>query len=126
MSTPKLAFDTVFTGDPDDRNGWLLKNDDHVIARHHTDDLRFLVRWSAEVFSEYDQLKKNMDESNDLTIDKAIDMLVDNLAKTGTNRDIPSAPLQDAHFIGTLHAAYDIGAPAAYPEAAPLSVFQMA
>ena len=121
-----LAFDTVFTGDPDDRNGWLLKNDDQVIARHHTDDLRFLVHWSAEVFSDYDELKKNMDGSNDLTIDKAIDMLVDNLAKAGIKLDIPSAPLHDAQFIGALNAAYDIGAPATYPEAAPLSAFQMA
>ena len=121
-----LAFDTVFTGDPDDRDGWLLKNADHVIARHHTDELRFLVHWSAEVFSDYDELQKNMDGADDLTIDKAIDMLVDNLAKTGIKLDIPSAPLHDPGFIGALNAAYDLGGPAAYPDEAPLSAFQMA
>lgn len=122
-----LAFDTVFAGDPADRDGWVLRNGDEVIARHHTDDLRFLVHWSAEVFSDYDELKKNMDASDDLTIDKAIDMLVDNLAKTGTKLDIPpSAPLHDPEFIGALNSAYDLGGPTTYPQEAPLSAFQLA
>ena len=78
-----MAFDTVFTGDPDDRDHWLLKNGDDVIARHHTDKLRFLVHWSAEVFSDHDELKKNMDGSDDLTIEQAIDMLVDDVKLEG-------------------------------------------
>jgi hypothetical protein len=121
-----LAFGTVFSGDPDDRDQWLLKNEDQVIARHHTDELRFLVHWSAEVFADLDELKKNMDGSDDLTVDKAIDMLVDNLAKTGVKLDVPSAPLHDPEFIGALNAAYDPGAPAVYPDEAPLSAFQFA
>ena len=82
-----LAFDTVFTGDPDDREHWLLKNGDDVIARHHTDELRFLVHWSAEVFSDFDELKKNMDGTDDLTIDKAIDMMVDDVNGKGIKLD---------------------------------------
>jgi hypothetical protein len=121
-----LAFDTVFTGDPGDRDRWLLKNGDDVIARHHTDELRFLVHWSAEVFSDLDELKKNMDGTDDLTVDKAIDMLVDNLAKQGVKLDVPSQPLHDPQFIGALNAAYDIGGPSTYPEEAPLSAFQLA
>ena len=80
-----LAFGTVFTGDPDDRDQWLLKNGDDVIARHHTDELRFLVHWSAEVFADFDELKKNMDGSDDLTIDQAIDMLVDDVHKRASS-----------------------------------------
>jgi hypothetical protein len=116
----------VFTGDPADRDHWLLKNGDEVIARHHTDELRFLVHWSAEVFSDYDELKKNMDGTDDLTIDKAIDMLVDNLTKQGVKLDVPSQPLHDAQFIGALNAAYDLGSPSTYPDEAPLSAFQLA
>jgi hypothetical protein len=121
-----LCFDTVFTGDPADKDLWLLENDDRVIARHHTNELRFLVHWSAEVFSDFDELKKNMDGTDDLTIDKAIDMLVDNLANTGIRLDVPSEPLHDPEFIGALNAAYDLGAPTFYPDAAPLSAFQLA
>lgn len=119
-----LDFDTVFAGDPNSREHWVLRNGDDVIARHHTDELRFLVHWSAEVFEDYDELKKNMDHTDDLTIDKAIDMMVDDLGKCGIKLDIPSAPLHDANFIGALNAAYDLGGPASYPEEAPLSVFQ--
>lgn len=53
-----LAFDTVFGGDPADRDHWLLKNGENVIARHHTNELRFLVHWSAEVFADFDELKR--------------------------------------------------------------------
>jgi hypothetical protein len=121
-----LAFDTVFTGDPDDRDGWLLKNDDEVIARHKTDELRFLVHWSAEVFSDFDELKKNMDGTDDLTIERAIDMLVDDVHKKGVKLDLPAEPLHDPSFIGALNAAYDLGGPASYPDEAPLSAFQLA
>ena len=122
-----LAFDTVFTGDPDDRDQWLLKNGDEVIARHHTDELRFLVHWSAEVFSDFDELKKNMDGSDDLTVDKAIDMHGRRPANArGVKLDIPSEPLHDPAFIGALNAAYDLGGPSTYPEEAPISAFQLA
>jgi hypothetical protein len=121
-----LAFDTVFSGDPTDRDHWLLKNGDDVIARHHTDQLRFLVHWSAEVFTDFDELKKNMDGSDDLSIDKAIDMLVDDVHKKGIKLEIPSEPLHDPEFIATLNAAYDLGGPTEYPREAPISAFQIA
>lgn len=118
-----LTFDTVFAGDPSSRDHWILSNGGSVIARHHTDELRFLVHWGAEVFEDYDELKKNMDHSHDLTPDKAIDIMVDDLAKNGIKLDIPSAPLHDAAFIGALNACYDIGGPATYPAEAQLSPF---
>jgi hypothetical protein len=116
----------VFTGDPADRDHWLLKNGDEVIARHHTDQLRFLVHWSAEVFSDFDELKKNMEGSDDLTIEKAIDIMVDDANARGIKIDIPSEPLHDPAFINALNTAYDIGGPSVYPEEAPISAFQLA
>lgn len=121
-----LGFDTVFTGDPASEDSWVLKNGEEVIARHRTDELRFLVHWSSEVFADYDELKKNMDGSDDLTIDKAIDMLVDDVHKKGIALDVPSDPLHDPAFIGAINAVYDLGGPAYYPDQAPLSTFQMA
>ncbi|OBF31366.1 hypothetical protein A5719_30695 [Mycolicibacterium peregrinum] len=121
-----LAFDTVFTGDPADRDQWLLKTGEEVIARHHTDELRFLVHWSADVFADYEELKKHMDGSDDITIERAIGMMVDDLKGRGVKLDVPGEPLHDAAFIGALNAAYDIGGPSSYPEEAPLSPFQFA
>lgn len=121
-----LAFDTVFTGDAGDRDQWVLKNGDDVVARHHTDELRFLVHWSAEVFADYDELKKNMDHSDDLTVERAIDTLVKDVNAQGIKLTLPDNPLHDPQFIRTLNAAYDLGGPASYPQEAPLSAFQMA
>ncbi len=105
----------MFTGDPDDRDHWLLKNGDEVIARHHTDQLRFLVHWSAEVFSDFDELKKNMEGSDDLTIERAIDIMVDDVNARGIKLDVPGEPLHDPAFIGALNAAYDLGGPVRLP-----------
>lgn len=121
-----LAFDTVFAGDPVDRDEWLLKNGDDVIARHHTKELRFLVHWSAEVFEDLDELRKNMDGSDDITIERAIGMMVDDLKRKGVTLDVPGEPLHDPQFIGALNAAYDLGGPTSYPDEAPVSAFQFA
>ncbi|HZN83114.1 MAG TPA: hypothetical protein VFC01_26055, partial [Mycobacterium sp.] len=94
--------------------------------RHHTSELRFLVHWSAELFSDYDELKKNMDGSDDLTVERAIDTLVKDVNANGLKLDMPDDPLHDPVFIRTLNAAYDLGGPASYPDEAPLSAFQMA
>jgi hypothetical protein len=118
-----LTFNSMFTGDPADRDWWLLKNGDDVIARHHTDELRFLVHWSAEVFCDYDELKKNMEGSDDLTIEQAIDTLVTDVNTKGIKLAIPDDPLHDTEFIRTLNAAYDLGGPSSYPDDAPISAF---
>lgn len=116
-----LAFHSLFSGDPESRDHWLLKTDDQVIARHHTDDLRFLVHWNAEVFEDFAELKKNMDHSADLTHDQVFDTLIKDVRSKGIEIKTPSDPLRDPEFIRTLNAAYDIGAPAQYPENAPIS-----
>ncbi|TWB18402.1 hypothetical protein FBZ87_11641 [Nitrospirillum amazonense] len=116
-----LGFDTVFQGDPSDRNGWLLKTGDRVIARHSTDDLRFLVHWSAEVFEDYAELKKNMDRSADLTLDQVFETLIKDVRSKGIEITPPADPLADPLFIRTLNAAYDFGPPVQYPADAPLS-----
>ena len=66
------------------------------------------------------------DGTDDLTVDKAIDMLVDDLGNKGIKLDVPAQPLHDPAFIGALNAAYDLGGPAIYPDEAPVSAFQFA
>jgi len=116
-----LDFSTTFSGDPTDRNQWLLKTGDKVIARHHTDELRFLVHWSAEVFEDFDELKKNMEGTDDLTHERAIGMLIDDVRSRGIHIDMPTDPLHDPVFIRAINAAYDIGGPSSYPECAPVT-----
>lgn len=116
-----LTFDTMFGGDPSSRDHWLLTNQGKAIARHHTDELRFLVHWSAEVFEDFAELKKNMDGSDNLTHDRVFDVLIKDVRSKGIKIDLPTDPFHDPVFIKTLNAAYDIGAPAMYPPEAPVS-----
>ena len=115
-----LAFNSLFSGEPGDRDGWLVKTDDKVIERYHTDDLRFLVHWSAEVFMDTDELKKNMTGSADLTHDQAIETLIKDVRARGIEIETPTDPLNDPVFIRQLNAAYDFGGPAEYPAEAPV------
>jgi hypothetical protein len=110
-----LAFDSVFTGEAGDPDGWIVKTGDQVIERYHTDDLRFLVHWSAEVFEDFAELKKNMEGSDDLTHEQAIDTLIKDVRSRGIAIETPSDPLNDPAFIRALNAAYDFGGPAQYP-----------
>jgi hypothetical protein len=67
-----------------------------------------------------------MDGSDDLTVEKAIEIMVDDANGRGIRLDIPTEPLHDPAFITALNAAYDIGGPSRYPEEAPISAFQLA
>ena len=121
-----LSFETMFAGDPSSRDHWVLKNGEQVIARHHTDELRFLVHWSAEVFEDLDELKKNMDGSANITHEQAIDTLIKDVRSRGIEIETPSDPFHDPVFIWKLNAAYDIGGPASYPEEAPVTPLNLA
>lgn len=113
-----LGFDTVFTGDPADRDNWRLINGDQVIAEHRTEELRFLVHWSAEVFADYAELKMNMDGSHDLSLDQVFDTFLKDLRGRGIKVETPADPMRDPAFIRTLISAYDCGAPQFYPPGA--------
>ncbi|SMH37504.1 hypothetical protein [Azospirillum agricola] len=121
-----LGFDSVFEGDPSDRNQWLVKTGDRVIARHSTDELRFLVHWSAEVFEDYAELKRNMDRTADLSYDQVFETLIKDVRSKGIAIDPPANPLADPVFIRTLNAAYDVGRPAEYPAEAPVCGLNLA
>ncbi len=120
-----LALNSLFSGDPADKDGWLVKTDDQVIARYRTDDLRFLVHWSAEVFEDFAELKKNMDGSDNLTYDQVFETFIKDLRARGISLNVPADPLSDREFISTLNAAYDIGGPVRYPAEAPVDTLNI-
>jgi len=118
-----LTLDSVFSCDPGQPGRWLVRAGEQVIARYRTEDLRFLVHWSAEVFEDLAELKKNMDGTDDLTHERVFDMLIHDVRSRGIRIAAPSDPLRDQEFIRTLNAAYDIGGPTQYPPEAPISTF---
>ena len=120
-----LAFHSLFGGDKSDKDRWFVETDGKEIASYHTRDLRFLVHWSAEVFEDFAELKKNMDHSDDLTIEQAIGMLIKDARSKGFKIDEPTNPLQDPAFIHAINAVYDVGRPEIYPAEAPVCPLRM-
>jgi hypothetical protein len=116
-----LTFDSTFAADPGDRDRWQIRTGDEVIARYATDDLRLLVHWDAELYSDLDDLKKHVDHLDDLTPDRAFEVFVRDLRERGVGFEMPTDPMRDPAFIGLLARTYDVG-PTDYPAEAPVAV----
>ncbi len=114
-----LAFESVFGADVDSVDGWQISTNGSVIQRLPSDDVRFLVHWSSEVYSNLDEMKTVMDHTDDLTHDKVFEIFVADMKRRGIAFEVPANPLHDDVFIRVLTATYDAGSPRSYPEDAP-------
>jgi len=117
---PGLAFDSTFCADPDDPDGWQVRNGDAVIARYATDQLRVLVHWDAELYTDLHDLEKHVDHRDDLTPDRVFETFVNDLRQRGVVFEVPSDPMRDAGFIAILSKTYDV-VPSSYPPEAPVA-----
>ena len=115
-----LTFDSTFAGDPEDADRWQIRTGDAVIARYTTDQLRLLVHWDAELYSDLADLKKHVDHLDDLTPDRVFETFVADLRAKGIAFEVPSDPMRDPGFIALLAKTYDV-APSAYPAEAPVA-----
>jgi hypothetical protein len=115
-----LVFDSTFSGDPDDPDRWQVRTDDDVIASYATNELRLLVHWDAELYTDLDDLKKHVDHLDDLTPDRVFETFVRDLNERKVAFEMPSDPMRDPAFIALLARTYDV-APSAYPPEAPVA-----
>jgi len=104
---PGLKHRSVIGYDAE-RDDWAISTDDAVIRRYRPEEMRLLVHWSAEVFSDRDELQKNLDHSDDLTFDQVFERLLADLRGRGVEVAEPSDPLHDQQFIRALISAYSI------------------
>jgi len=118
---PGLSFDSTFAADPDDPDRWQIRTSDDVIARYATDDLRLLVHWDAELYTDMDDLRRHVEHTDDLTPDRVFGIFARDLRARGVDFEMPSDPMHDPAFIGLLAAQYDVG-PGSYPTEAPVAV----
>lgn len=87
---------------------WHIYTDGEVVHTWQPHEVRFLVHWNAEVYSDLDEVKKVMDHSDDLTIDRVIDRLLADMRDKGKQVAEPSDPLHDKEFITALVQTYSI------------------
>ena len=115
-----LTFDSTFSGDPQDPDHWQIRTADDVIARYRTDELRLLVHWDAELYTDLADLARHVDHLDDLTPGRAFEIFAADLRAKGLDFEFPSDPMRDPAFIALLAKTYDV-APSTYPAEAPVA-----
>jgi len=95
-------------GYDEDRNDWAITTDGDVIRRYQPGEMRLLVHWSAEIYQDMDEVKKNMDHSDDLSHDIVFERLLADMRARGVSVAEPNDPLHDREFIRALIATYSI------------------
>ncbi len=120
LRRPKgLALHSLFGADPDVADGWQITTDGEVIQKVPASEMRFLVHWNGEVFMDIQDMRRTLEHKDDLTRDQVFDTFIKDLRSRGVEIEVPSDPLTDQVFIGTLIANYDVGVPRIYPPEAP-------
>jgi hypothetical protein len=87
---------------------WFISTDDVRVHTYGARDLRFLVHWSSEVYSDMTEVKKVMDHTDDLTIEEACGRLLADMRSKGVKIAEPSDPLHDDDFVHALMSTYTI------------------
>lgn len=118
-----LTFDTELGVDPADRDRWRMTTDGVVNAELHTDDLRLMLHWNAEVYQDLDDLRLHSDHRDDLTHEMVAEIFMADLRRRGIAFDPPTDAYNDMAFIAVLNDAYNPGRPQNYPAGTePLSL----
>ena len=82
-----------------DQGDWAITTDGEVIRRYRPEEMRLLVHWSAELYADRDEIKKNMDHSDDLTHEIVFERLLADMRARTVKVSEPSDPLHDQEFI---------------------------
>jgi len=104
---PGLKHRSLLGYDPA-QDDWAITTDGDVIRRYRPEEMRLLVHWSAEVYSDMDEVKKSLDHSDDLTHDIVFERLLADMRSKGVDVAEPSDPLHDSEFIKALITTYSI------------------
>ncbi|MDD3799106.1 MAG: hypothetical protein PHE36_08015 [Novosphingobium sp.] len=110
-----LAINSLMSPDPTAPGGWQITTDGKVVQQIPEDEFRFLIHWGADIYMDYNELKRALDHTDDLTHDRVFDMIIADLRARGVTFEVPSDPLTDQKFIGLLIGVYDAGQPAIFP-----------
>lgn len=87
---------------------WAITTDGEVICTYEPRNIRFLVHWNAEVYTDLHEAKLVMDHTDDLTHQRVVDTFLADLRARGVQVAEPSDPFHDEDFIRTLTATYAI------------------
>jgi hypothetical protein len=91
-----------------DGDSWTISTDGEVNKRYQPEQIRLLVHWNAEVYSDMAEVEKVMDHKDDLTHDQVFNTFLADLRSRGVSVREPSDPLTDVDFMQALMNTYDV------------------
>jgi hypothetical protein len=112
-----MALDALLAAEGE--SGWKVTVSDRDVAHYAAEDMRILFHYSAHVFADMADLKRYHDHSDDLTPDRAFEMMIGDLRQRGEVIETPSDPMNDATFVAALTRGYAM-TPRHFPPEAPL------
>jgi hypothetical protein len=110
-----LDITSTFGAAFESEDGWRITTGEKVIQRIPAEEMRFLVHWGAQLYMDDEELKVSLDHTDDITRERAIDMLVTDLHARGEKFEEPSDPINDRQFVRLLSQVYDVGTPSILP-----------
>jgi hypothetical protein len=110
-----LDISSKFEADPDTADGWQISTFGKVNQRIPAEEMRFLVHWGARLYTDFEELKTALDHTDDISHDKALNMLIDDMRARGVEFETPTDPMNDRSFVGLVAGVYDIGGPTNIP-----------
>ena len=87
-------------------DAWDVTTDGKRVHRYQPEQIRLLSHWSAELYSDLDELKKVMDHTDDLTHQMVVDTLLADMRDKGVRVAEPSDPFHDVDWIQALMHTY--------------------
>ena len=110
-----LAINSLMAPDPATPGAWQVTTDGTVVQHIPEDEFRFLIHWGADIYTDFAELKRALDHTDDLTHDQVFDIIIADLKARGEQFEVPTDPLTDKAFIGLLTRVYDPGQPSIFP-----------
>jgi len=110
-----MDISSTFGIDPTSPNDWQIETNGEVNQRIPAEDMRLLLHWGARVFMDFDELKTALDHTDDITHERALDMLMSDLRQRNVAFQVPTDPFSDRAFVAALSKAYDVKGPANIP-----------
>lgn len=109
-----LAIDSVICADPSS-DGWQIMTDGNVIQRLPSDEIRLLFHWGADIFMDMQDMRVALDHTDDLTLERILDVFASEMKARGMPMKMSSDPLNDPEFVNALTRAFDPGLPTVVP-----------
>ena len=90
----------------DGSGDWQVVEGERELIRYTSSELRISVSWKAEVFLDEEAARVRRESTDDLELERVVEIFMEELALAGISMPRPDEPLRDEAFIRQLNLLY--------------------